>query len=116
MLSTPRARVNGPTFLAGWVASLAVLGVVLLSVGSGLDASDPDSQSGVSTLKLVLGLAMFVVAARQWRKRPHGDETPDMPKWMGAVDAFTPAKAFGAGIALVAANPKNLVITIAAAA
>ena len=116
MLSTPRARVNGPMFLLGWVASLAVLGAVLLTVASGLDASDSDSQSGVSTLKLVLGVAVVVVAVRQWRKRPHGTEAAPMPKWMDAVDAFSPAKAFGAGIVLVALNPKNLIITIAAAA
>lgn len=116
MLSTPRARANGPSFLAGWVAALVVLGVVLLTVGSGLDASDPDSQSGVSTLKLVLGIAMFVVAGRQWRKRPHGNEQAVMPKWMGAIDTFAPGKAFLAGIAVVAVNPKNLIITVAAAA
>jgi len=38
-----------------------------------------------------------------------------MPRWMGAVDGFTPARAFLAGVALVVLNPKNLVITIAAA-
>jgi threonine/homoserine/homoserine lactone efflux protein len=35
---------------------------------------------------------------------------------MGAIDALSPAKAFGAGVALVVVNPKNLIITIAAAA
>ena len=38
------------------------------------------------------------------------------PKWMGAVDAFTPAKALGAGVALSVANPKNLLVIIGAAA
>jgi threonine/homoserine/homoserine lactone efflux protein len=116
MLATERARVNGPSFLVGWVGGLAVLGVLLLSFASGLDASDSDSQSGVSTLKLVLGIAMILVALRQWRGRPRGDEQPTMPKWMDAIDAFSPAKAFGAGVVLVAVNPKNLIITIAAAA
>ena len=31
-----------------------------------------------------------------------------MPKWMTAIDAFTPVKALGTGVVLSAVNPKNL--------
>ena len=39
-----------------------------------------------------------------------------MPAWMGAIDAFGPVKAAGAGVALSAVNPKNLLFVVAAAA
>jgi threonine/homoserine/homoserine lactone efflux protein len=35
---------------------------------------------------------------------------------MGAIDAFTPLKALGAGVALSVANPKNLLVIVGAAA
>jgi hypothetical protein len=36
MLATPRARVNGPAFVFGWIAGLAVVGsLVLVLAGSG---------------------------------------------------------------------------------
>ena len=38
-----------------------------------------------------------------------------MPKWMQAIDTFTPGKSLGAGLLLSAANPKNLALTVAAA-
>ena len=38
-----------------------------------------------------------------------------MPRWMSAIDAFTALKALGAGAALAAANPKNLLLSVAAA-
>ena len=37
-----------------------------------------------------------------------------MPKWMGAIDAFTPVKSAGAGALLSGLNPKNLLFAIAA--
>jgi threonine/homoserine/homoserine lactone efflux protein len=69
----------------------------------------------VSWLKLVLGLLMLLVAARQWRSRPQGDEEPATPKWMGALDGFTPVKAIGAGVFLSGLNPKNLLLAVAGA-
>jgi threonine/homoserine/homoserine lactone efflux protein len=35
---------------------------------------------------------------------------------MGAIASFTPGKAFGAGVFLSAANPKNLLLAVGAAA
>ena len=38
-----------------------------------------------------------------------------MPKWMRALDGFTPARSLGIGAALSGVNPKNLMLDIAAA-
>ena len=61
-------------------------------------------------------MILLRTALRQWRGRPREGEEAALPKWMGAVDAFTPPKAFGAGALLSGVNPKNLVLAVAAAA
>ncbi|MGW4150554.1 GAP family protein [Streptomyces albogriseolus] len=43
-----------------------------------------------------------------------GKEVP-LPKWMRTVDSFTPVKALALGTAMSAVNPKNLLLSIAAA-
>lgn len=118
MLVTPRGRVNGPLFVAGWCVGLAVVGtVVLASVGgAGPTASSGEPATWVNVLFLVLGVLLILVSARQWRGRPRDGESPPTPKWMGALDSFTPLKAGGAGAVLSALNPKNLLLTIAGAA
>ncbi len=117
MLVTARARTNGPAFVVGWLVGLAVVGAVVLLVAGPANASDDgEPATWVDILKLVLGVLLVLVAGRQWRGRPHdGEETP-APRWMGAIDTFTPSKAAGAGVVLAAANPKNLLLAVAAAA
>jgi threonine/homoserine/homoserine lactone efflux protein len=117
MLVTPHARTNGPAFLLGWITGIAVAGAILLSVAGSTDASESGSPARwVDWLKLLLGLQLLLVAFREWRKRPHHGEEPATPKWMGALDEFTPVKALGAGALLSAVNPKNLVLIIGGAA
>jgi len=114
VLGTPRARVNGPAFLLGWVVGLSLVGVLVLVFHSFVSASENDAPATwVSLLQLVLGALLLVLAVRQWRGR---NAEKDLPKWMQAIDAFTAAKTFGIGVLLSAANPKNLVLTAAAAA
>ncbi len=114
MLVSARGRVNGPMFLVGFVLGTAGVGAILLLIASRTDASeDGQPADWVSWLKLVLGVGLLLMALKQWRGRPHGDEEPVTPKWMGAIDSFTPPKAVGAGVVLSALNPKNLVLTIA---
>ena len=38
-----------------------------------------------------------------------------MPKWMTALDSFTPAKSAGLAALLAGVNPKNLLLTVSAA-
>ncbi len=117
LVSAPRGRVNGPAFVFGCLVSTAVIGAVLIAVGIGSGTSDSGGPStSTSVLKLVLGGVLLVLAAKEWRGRPAPDEEPPMPRWMGALDGFTPPKSFGAGIILTGLNPKNLLLVIAGAA
>jgi Sap, sulfolipid-1-addressing protein len=116
ILSSPRGRVNGPAFLAGWVFGLAALGTVLLLIAGGADASSSGAPADwVSFVKLVLGVLLLVLAVRQWSGRPRGVSEPEPPAWLKAIDTFTPGKSAGMA-ALLAANPKNLVFIAGAAA
>jgi hypothetical protein len=117
LLVTPRARTNGPAFVVGWIVGLAAVGVIGLTVASAAGASDNGAASdGANTTQIVLGAALILMAFRQWRKRPKAGEEPEMPKWMTAVDRFTPVKAAGMGVVLSAVNPKNLILALSAAA
>lgn len=117
MLVTPRGRLNGPLFVVGWAIGLGIVGTIVLVVADGAGATgDAGPATWVDVLFLVLGVLLILIAAKQWRGRPHEGDVPATPKWMGALDNLTPAKAGGAGVILSALNPKNLLLTIAGAA
>lgn len=117
MLVTPRARLNGPAFVIGWIVGLGIVGAVVLAIADPSGAtSGGQPATWVDVLKLVLGLLLLLVALKQWRGRPHGDDEPATPKWMGAIEGFGPVKALLAGAVLAGANPKNMLLAIAAAA
>jgi threonine/homoserine/homoserine lactone efflux protein len=117
MLVTPRGKVNGPAFLLGWLVGLALVGVLALSVAGGADASEDGGPADwVAWLNLALGVLLLLLALKGWRGRPRPGEVAEAPKWMQAVDTFTPVKALGAGVVLSAANPKNLLLALGAAA
>jgi hypothetical protein len=117
MLTTPRARANGPAFVLGWLVGLGVVGAIVLALaGPGGASEQGQPATWVSWLKLLLGLGLLLVAVRQFRGRPHQGEEASLPKWMGAIDRFAPGQALGGGAALAAANPKNLLLAVGAAA
>ena len=102
---------------SGVACGVALAGAILLAIAGPSDASDQGEPAAwVDWLKLVLGLLLVLVAVRQWRARPHGGEEAPTPRWMGALDSFTPAKAAGAGVVLGTVNPKNLLFIIGGAA
>ena len=115
VLGAPRAQTAGPAFALGWIAGLlAVSVIVVLVVGSG---SDPDSDDpGLNWLKIALGIAFLLMAAKQWTKRPKPDKEPETPSWMATIDSASPTRAALLGAALSGANPKNLALTLTAAA
>jgi threonine/homoserine/homoserine lactone efflux protein len=118
MLSTPRARSNGPAFLLGWLVGLALVGTIVLVASSGAEASEQGAPATwVSVVKLALGGLLALVALRTWRGRPRGDgKDASLPGWMSSIDAFTAAKSLGMGALLSGVNPKNLLLTVSAGA
>jgi threonine/homoserine/homoserine lactone efflux protein len=116
MLAGPRGRANGPAFLAGWVVGIAALGTIVLLVASSASASEHGAPATwVSIVKIILGLLLVLLAVRQWRGRPRGDASPELPKWMKTVDTFTPGRSVAMGAALSSVNPKNLLLVVGAA-
>jgi threonine/homoserine/homoserine lactone efflux protein len=116
MLVSRRAAANGLAFLAGWVVGIAAVGAVIVLLVGG--AAEPDASgppTWASILKLVLGVLLLLLAVKQWTGRPTDGAEPATPKWMSAIDSFTPVKAFGLAAGLGAVNPKNLLLVVAGA-
>jgi threonine/homoserine/homoserine lactone efflux protein len=116
VLGTPRARSNGLAFALGWVVGLVIVSVIVLVVAGGADDTDSGASNTADIAKLVFGLFFFVLAHRQWAGRPKPGAAAAMPSWMTAIDSFSAVKSFGLAAALSGANPKNLALTLAAAA
>jgi threonine/homoserine/homoserine lactone efflux protein len=116
MLGTPRARTDGPAFAAGWILGLSVVSAIALFVSGGADEPESGASTATDVVQLVLGVAFLGLAAKEWRGRPRAGDTPEMPKWMATIDQVEPGRAFVLGVLLSAVNPKNLALTLAAAA
>jgi len=117
MLTTRRARTNGPAFVVGWLAGLAVVGAVVLLVTDPAGASKSGGPATwVSWLKIVLGVALLLVAVRQFRGRPKDGDPAALPKWMASIDTMKPPAVLGLAAVLAGANPKNLLLAVSAGA
>lgn len=112
MLLSGSARANATAFVLTWFVTIgAIVAIVALLAGSGDDNADtPASWSG--WLKIVLGGLLLLLAVRQWQGRPRGDAGAATPKWMAAIDTFTPVKAASLAALLGGINPKNLLLAV----
>jgi threonine/homoserine/homoserine lactone efflux protein len=115
MLLSPKAKATSVGFWIGWILGIVVAVVVFTLLAAVIpqpDADQPQPVAGV--IKLLLGLALLLLALKQWRGRPHPGDEPALPKWMSAIDTMTAGKGFGLGFLLSAVNPKNLLMAISA--
>src|SRR5205823_4030168 len=71
MLVTPRARANGLSFVLGWLLGLSLVGAIVLLAAPDATGDDASPATWESSLKLLLGAALVLLAAKQWRGRPH---------------------------------------------
>ena len=92
------------------------------SAVSCFSSSDPPTRAirasppvGSRTIKILLGVLLLALAAKQWRGRPADGVEPELPKWMAAIDSFTPVKSAGIAALLSGVNPKNLLLVVSAA-
>jgi hypothetical protein len=117
MLTTRRAKVNGPLFVLGWLAGLAAVGAIVLSIAGPAGASSSGSPATwVSWVKVALGLLLLLVAWRQFRGRPGDGARAALPKWMARIDDIRPLAACGLAALLAGGNPKNLLLAVGGAA
>ena len=117
MLTSRKARVNGPVFVLGWLIGLGVVGAIVLALaGQGGASTSGSPATWVSWVKVALGILLLLVAVRQFRSRPHEGDEPQMPKWMTTIDKTSPLAALGLAAALSGANPKNLLLAVGGAA
>lgn len=115
VLGTPRARANGLAFAAGWVVGLAVLTTVGLLVTGGADDPAGEASTVVAWIRVVLGAALVAAGVQKWRGRPRAGEEVPPPGWVASLEGIGPSRALALGGALGGLNPKNLVLTFAAA-
>lgn len=119
MLLSKRAKINSVMFTAGWIAGLAILVlVVTFLVGESARTVKHDTGFDPKTIiDLVLGLVLIGFALKEWKSRSKAGKTPQMPKWMRAVEKFSPIKALIIGFLLATLNLKNtpMGITVGAA-
>jgi hypothetical protein len=117
LLLTPRATATGSAYVAGWLLGMIALGAIMLLIAHPAGASSNGKPATwVSLLELALGILVLLAALGQWRKRPQGADEPPTPKWMDTIESFNVGRAFAVGLFLGALNPKNIPLTIAAAA
>jgi hypothetical protein len=117
LLLTPRGASTGTAYVVGWLLGLVALGAIILLIAHPAGASSHGKPATwVSLLELVLGVLVLLAALGQWRSRPRGSAEPPTPKWMETIESFNVIKAFAVGLFLGAFNPKNIPLTIAAAA
>lgn len=117
MLMSARGRVTGAALLAGWLLGIGAAGTLLLLLaGTTESGGGGPPPTWVSILELVLGVVLLALAVRTWRSRPRGDTEPTTPRWMAAVEAFTPLRAAGLAVLLGVVNPKNLAFLVGGAA
>ncbi len=111
MLLSARAAPNSRALLGGWILGVAGACAILLALSGLIDTNANGSPSNSSSvIKLVLGVLVLLLAFRNFKQRPRPGDQAELPKWLQGVQAFTPMKAAGLGVALSAINPKNLLI------
>ncbi len=117
LLFTTKPLANALNFLAGFVGGVAVVLVLFISLGGAVNlTTDGGHPTWAGILKLVLGGYLLIAAVRKFHGRPKAGEGGSLPKWMDGIAGYSPAKSLGAGVALGALNPKNLVVGLASAA
>ena len=114
MLFSKAAKLNSISFLLGWIIGLLGAGMIVLALGVSSSDGAPSTASG--WIRIAIGALFVVLGVKQWLGRPQQGEQATTPGWMSSIDDFTAPKAFGTGLLLSGVNPKNLGLTIAAAA
>lgn len=115
VLGSVRATASGSAFATGWVVGLGCTTTLVVVLTGGADDPTTDVPVVLSWVKVAIGGSLIALAGRKWTTRPRDGDEPQTPGWMSTLDGVHPPRAFGLGIVLGGANPKNVAFTFAAA-
>jgi heme/copper-type cytochrome/quinol oxidase subunit 4 len=89
---------KGAAFIFGWLLSLAIVvtGTVLVT---GNKPPKPNTGPSLAALavKMAIGVALLIIAVRQWRKMGKPKKPKKTPKWQTGIDNMSPWYALGLG-------------------
>ena len=109
LLFGERPRQTAGAFLLAWLMGVFAGFFIAFSAAELLAVRTPGLF--IHLLRIAGGLALILLAMRQWSQRKAAAE---MPAWMRQIDGGTPAQAFRLGLLLSFVNPKVLLLSIAA--
>lgn len=110
LLFTERPRAASLTFLATWLAAIAIA-VSAFAFLSGAIASEYESPTWLAWVRIAAGIALIALAVHKWLTRSTSTRTPG---WMQTLQEATPRSAFLLALLLSLANPKILLLAAAA--
>lgn len=110
LLFTPRPRATASAFLSGWLLGVGGVALAATLLAGWIEGWD-QTPRWVSWLRVLVGLVLVVLGIRQWlgRRRPQ-----PAPAWMTAMTHATPGSALRLALLLAVANPKVLLLSVAA--
>lgn len=115
ILMSARAVINAPAFLLGWMAGILTIGLVVSLMPGLLTArGEPSQFSGL--IRVALGVALLLLAGRQWRLRPGPGAAVKVPRMLTRLDSLGVMQSLITGFLLSAIHPKNLILNAAGAA
>jgi len=113
VLLSPAGRPAGLAFLAGRVLGVALIVVLVAAISDLIERSD-DASPAVAVARVLVGVALVVLAGWKWRGRPRTDDDAALPGWMGAIEGSSPTGAAWLAFLLSVANPKELLLGVGA--
>jgi threonine/homoserine/homoserine lactone efflux protein len=112
ILVSDGARAKGLSFVAGRLLGvaliLAVVYAVFLAIGGHHVAHTGPPSKTASVIRMLVGVALIVLAARMFRNRPKPGEEPPPSALMRRVDGLTAPRAFVMGLVLSFLDPASL--------
>ena len=99
LLATVKARLNAAAFLIGWSVSLIIVFAVSYALGRARATQHGSGSTVVEVIEILLGLALAVFAARQWRRRDQPRTSSGVTKkFTGRLAQLNPWEAAAVGI------------------
>ena len=110
LLFSPRPGAASRAFLAAWFVGVAS-GVSAFAILAGVIEQPDAPPAWASWTRIALGVALIVLAVRQWVGRR---SSKPVPRWMESLQESTATSAARLALVLSVANPKILLLAAAA--